>query len=257
MWIGLGVSLIVMTAVWVLSVRMQRASIIDAFWGPGFVVVATACLLSRGDVPWNREQVLLWTMVCLWGLRLGWHLSIRCFGDVEEDRRYAAMRRRHDPGFWWKSLLIVFWLQAVILWFVALPVQLALLGNQAPISVAITIAAVVLWGTGLFFEAVGDAQLRQFRENPENAGAVLNRGLWAWTRHPNYFGDFLVWWGLWLMSLNLGAPIWTVLCPAVMSAFLMKYSGVGLLEKDISERRPAYAEYVRTTNAFFPGPRRS
>lgn len=247
------------TAVWMLSVLLKRASIIDAFWGPGFAVVALFCLWrstqrSGQSLTELMPQLALTAMTVLWGTRLGLHLAIRVFlHDTHEDRRYAAMRARHNPGFWLKSLWIVFWLQGLIMWIVALPLQTALAVQQLPWSAAFTWLAVLFWAAGLFFEAVGDRQLARFRANPANQGGLLNRGLWRYTRHPNYFGDFLVWWGLWLFSVNLGAPVWTVLSPTLMSVFLMKFSGVGLLEKDIASRRPDYVHYVRTTNAFFPG----
>lgn len=255
--ICLALSVALMTGVWVLSLPLRRVSIIDAFWGPGFALLASACwFLSTADA-WNGGQRLLWALTVVWGGRLGWHLSIRCFGEPTEDRRYAAMRDKRNPGFWWKSLGIVFWLQAVILWFVSLPLQFALAGSATALSPFLAGIAVLIWGTGFFFEAVGDRQLRRFRAQPENEGRVLDTGLWSLTRHPNYFGDFLVWWGFWLLSSGLGAPWWTVVSPVVMSAFLMKFSGVGLLEKDITSRRPEYAEYLRTTSAFFPWPGRS
>ncbi len=246
-------SLSLMSIIWLISIPMRRVSIIDAFWGPGFVVVAIATWFLRQE-SWSTWQWVLLAMVAAWGIRLGWHLSIRCFGEPEEDRRYAAMRTRRDPGFWWKSLFIVFWLQAVILWLVAFPLQFALVRPAAEASVWMSSAAFCIWSVGLFFEGIGDWQLAIFRADSENKGKVLNRGLWSLTRHPNYFGDFMVWWGLWLMSFSLGAPLWTVISPLVMSAFLIRFSGAGLLEKDIAERRPQYADYLRTTNAFFPWP---
>ena len=243
-----------MTIVWVISIPLKRVSIIDAFWGPGFLCLAVACWFVKQE-DWSGQQWLLFGMVGAWAIRLGWHLSIRCFGDAEEDRRYAAMREKRDPGFWWKSLGIVFWLQAVILWAVALPLQFALTRSPQSVPAWLSVVAVCIWLIGLTFEAVGDWQLSRFRSNPENSGKVLDSGLWGLTRHPNYFGDFMVWWGFWLLSVMIAAPIWTVMSPLIMSAFLMKFSGAGLLEKDISERRPKYAEYIQTTNAFFPWPR--
>jgi steroid 5-alpha reductase family enzyme len=248
-------ALLLMTCIWLLSIPMRRVSIIDAFWGPGFLVITIACYLLRQQ-QWTSSQWVLAAMVAVWSLRLGWHLGIRCFGEAEEDRRYAAMRQKHDPGFWWKSLGIVFWLQAVIMWMVAMPLQLSLIPKAVGGSAPVLYLAVSIWAVGLIFEAGGDWQLKRFRSDPRNRGMVLNRGLWSLTRHPNYFGDFMVWWGFWLFAWQLGAPVWTITSPLVMSAFLMKFSGAGLLEKDIAERRPQYAEYIRSTNAFFPWPRR-
>jgi steroid 5-alpha reductase family enzyme len=244
------------TLIWLLSLVMGRVGIIDAFWGPGFILItALCCWLTRSE-GWNRAETWLLVMVAVWGARLGVHLSIRVFGDPHEDRRYAAMRKKYDPHFWLKSLGIVFLLQGLIMWFVALPVVATFAVDRGSVRLAVAVSGIIFWGIGFFFESVGDFQLARFRANPLNKGLVLNSGLWALTRHPNYFGDFAVWWGLWLFSVACGAPLWTIVSPAVMSLFLMKVSGVTLLEQDIAERRPGYTEYVRSTNAFFPGPKK-
>ena len=241
--------------VWILSLILGRVCIIDAFWGPGFVLLATLNQLLTSEAGLNRPETLLLAMVALWGTRLGIHLSIRIFGDPHEDRRYAAMRDKYQPGWWLKSLAIVFLLQGLIMWFVALPVIAA---YASPGEVAISFLGplgIFLWGVGVFFEAVGDWQLARFRANPDNKGRVLNSGLWGLTRHPNYFGDFCVWWGLYLIAAAGGAG-WTCLSPLLMSVLLMKVSGVTLLESTITHRRPAYEAYRARTNAFFPGPPR-
>jgi steroid 5-alpha reductase family enzyme len=245
------------TLIWLLSLVMGRVGIIDAFWGPGFVLIAALCFWLTISEGFYRAESWLLALVAIWGTRLGVHLSIRVFGDPHEDRRYAAMRAKYDPHFWLKSLGIVFLLQGLILWFVALPVVTAFATDRRSVTVSLAVSGLVVWGVGLFFETVGDFQLARFRANPRNQGLVLNSGLWALTRHPNYFGDFAVWWGLWLFSVGCGAPLWTIVSPAVMSLFLIRVSGVTLLEKDITERRPGYTEYVRSTNAFFPGPKKT
>jgi steroid 5-alpha reductase family enzyme len=246
--------------VWLLSLAAGRVCIIDAFWGPGFGVVAGAAMLQVPSAARGWPEWLLLSLVLVWGLRLGLHLGLRILRAGEEDRRYAAMRRKYDPNFHLKSLGIVFLLQAVILWFVSLPVLAAIATDETPLrgilQASMAAAGCCLWAVGLLFEAMGDWQLARFRANPENAGRVLDSGLWRLTRHPNYFGDFCVWWGLWLTALSAGAPLWTVVSPAVMAFFLMKVSGVPMLEQDIASRRPGYADYVRRTNAFFPGPPR-
>jgi len=252
--LALAIGYVVM--IWLLSLLLGRVSIIDAFWGPGFVLLALLSYLLTTDAGWNRSESLLLIMVAIWGLRLGMHLSIRIFSDPHEDRRYAAMREKYEPGWWLKSLAIVFLLQGLIMWFVALPVTMAYADEDRTVMAWLGPLGLFVWGVGVFFETVGDWQLARFRANPSNKGRVLNSGLWGLTRHPNYFGDFAVWWGLWLFSFGCGAPFWTIVSPAVMSFFLMKVSGVTLLEKDIAERRPGYADYVQSTNAFFPGPKR-
>ena len=241
---------------WLLSVRWTRADIVDPFWGPGFVVLATTVVLAN---PNTSVQMLatfrcvLLLLVTVWGLRLGLHLTIRWRGEAHEDRRYAAMRAAGTQRWWLQSLVTVFLLQGFLIWLIGLPLQQAL-STDGPVSPLLFAVGSAVWLIGFLFEAVGDWQLTRFRANPENADKVLNTGLWRYTRHPNYFGDFTIWWGLFLMSVACGASWWTAFCPALMSVFLMKFSGVGMLEKDISSRRPGYAEYVRTTSTFWPRP---
>lgn len=240
--------------IWLLSRLAGRYCIIDAFWGPGFAVLATVTARMCPPDRWGTAQTVAFTATCLWAARLGIYLANRILRDPHEDRRYAAMAARYGPGFRWSSLVIVFLLQAVIMWFVALPVTIGCAGILPQRSVLILIPGGLLWAIGVFFEAVGDWQLARFRAQPDSAGKVLDSGLWGLTRHPNYFGDFCVWWGLWLMSYSAGAPGWTMISPLAMAFFLLRVSGVTLLEKDIGERRPGYVEYIRRTNAFFPGP---
>ncbi len=246
-------------ATWVLSVIKRNAAIVDSIWGPLFLVAA----LSYGyDAPhWDAPDAaghvagsetrrwLVIGLVALWSARLAIYITVRNWGH-EEDRRYQAIRARNEPGFTWKSLYLVFAFQAVLAWVISLPLHGSIL-SPVPLGL-LDWAGVALFAVGLFFETVGDWQLSRFKADPANAGKVMDRGLWRYTRHPNYFGDFCVWWGFWLIALSAGAW-WSILGPLVMSALLMKYSGAGLLEKDIGDRRPKYAEYIRRTNAFFPG----
>ena len=221
-------------------------------WGPTFVVVAVvAALVGSGD---SSRRILLALLVGLWGLRLGGHLLLRKLGETSEDRRYAKMRERRGAAFPLWSLVMIFGLQGVLVLVVSLPVQAA-----ARCSAALTAAIVpglVLWAVGLGFEAVGDEQLRRFKADPENRGQVMDRGLWRYTRHPNYFGDACVWWGIWLVALPAGGTWWTFVGPVVMTLLLVRVSGAALLEKDIGERRPAYREYIRRTSGFIPRPPR-
>lgn len=247
---NLAMLLAVMALLWAVASSIRDVSIVDPFWGTGFVLVAWATAL-RVDAPVTRV-LLIACMITLWGVRLSIFLFIRNWGHAE-DKRYAAMRAKHGPKFVRISLFSVFWLQAVILWFVALPIQVAVIRNSSqPLSVFDALG-IALWGIGVFFESVGDAQLARFKSRPENVGKVMDKGLWAWTRHPNYFGDFCVWWGLYVVAA-MGSAGWTILSPLAMSWLLMKVSGVTLLEKTIADRRPDYAEYKRRTSAFFPRP---
>ncbi|MFN0052310.1 MAG: DUF1295 domain-containing protein [Planctomycetales bacterium] len=245
--------LLVLTILWIVSVVRRDASIIDPFWGLGFVLVIWNSVW-RCAAPEPRVWLLA-GLTTAWGLRLSLFLGWRNWGHGE-DRRYAAMRAAHGRRFWWWSLFSVFFLQGVILWFVALPLQIATAENAANPLGWLDLAGFGIWLGGFAFETVGDWQLARFKADPRNAGKVLDRGLWRLTRHPNYFGDFCVWWGLYLIALSGGAA-WTVGSPLVMSILLMKVSGVTLLEQTIVDRRPEYAAYQARTSAFFPALPRS
>ena len=234
---------------WGLSLPMRNASIIDCFWGLGFILVCTVGLrLNDPPVP---HHVVLAGMVFIWGARLSLYLTWRNWG-MPEDYRYKAMRDKHGPSFAWKSLFTVFLLQGFLTWFISLPLQVAMLSDQpAPGNVLMPIG-VVIFIAGLAFESIGDWELARFKAKPENKGKVMDQGLWRYTRHPNYFGDALLWWGIFIAALPWPYVIYTVLSPVLMTLLLMKVSGVPLLEKRMAETRPKYAEYVRKTPAFFP-----
>lgn len=235
-----------MLALWMLSLALEDSSIVDIFWGPGFVLVAWVVVLQEG---WSERGALATGLVTVWGLRLAVHLAVRNIGKGE-DPRYQAMRRARGPAWWWKSLFIVFVFQGVLVWVVSLPLQQAILrGGALGIVDALATAVFV---AGLYFETVGDWQLVRFKARPENRGRVMDQGLWRYTRHPNYFGDFLVWWGLYGLAFAAGAW-WTVVGPLVMSFLLLRVSGVTLLEQGMKSK-PGYEDYVRRTSTFFPRP---
>jgi steroid 5-alpha reductase family enzyme len=242
-----------MLLVWLLSLAKRDASIVDPFWGIGFVLaVVSSVWLSLPPCP---RDILLLLLTTIWGLRLSFFLCWRNWGHGE-DRRYRAMRDYHGPRFWWVSLFTVFMLQALILWFVSFPIQVAAaVGNEIQPLGWLDALGVVLWAIGFTFEAVGDWQLARFKADPRNAGRVMAGGLWKFTRHPNYFGDCCVWWAIYLIAAAGGAW-WTIGSPLLMTVLLLRVSGVTLLEKTIVERRPDYAAYKARTNAFFPGPPR-
>lgn len=252
---NLGIVLAAMTLLWLVSLAKRDASIIDPAWGLGFVLLAWVSLMRAAEL--SDRTWLLAFLTTIWGVRLSGYLFWRNLGHGE-DRRYAEMRQHHGARFAWVSLFTVFWLQAVILWFVALPLQVAAFyARGEPVAWSgLDLLGLALWLLGLAFESIGDVQLARFKADPAHAGQVLDRGLWRYTRHPNYFGDFCVWWGLYLIAAAGGAGV-TVLSPLLMSVLLMRVSGVTLLEKTITERRPAYRDYIARTNAFFPGPPRS
>ena len=247
LFISLATSLGAMFLLWCLSLALRDASIVDIWWGPGFALIS---LVSFALAP--EGNALATGITVLWGLRLGAYLLARNAGHGE-DPRYQAMRRHHGARFPLVSLATVFALQGVLMWFVSLPVQVANHGGAGPAPVTAALGF-GLWALGLFFETVGDLQLSRFRAEPASQGQVMDRGLWRYTRHPNYFGDACAWWGIWLVCLGAPGAAWTVLSPAVMTFFLLRISGVALLERSIGKRRPEYVEYQRRTSAFIPLP---
>ncbi len=239
-----------MLALWLVSIPLRDVSIVDPAWGPAFVLVAAVAAVAGGGCLGRRW--LLFGMTAVWGLRLGTYLLLRKLHDRSEDRRYAAMRERRGAAFIPWSLVMIFGLQGLLVLIVSLPVQVA--AGRGGVLNAAVIPGVVLWLVGFAFESIGDEQLRRFKARSASHGQVMDRGLWRYTRHPNYFGDFCVWWGLWLVALTAGGTWWTFVGPVVMSLLLIRVSGAGLLEKDIGERRPGYTDYIRRTSGFFPRP---
>ncbi len=251
--VGINLALVlgIMFAMWLVSLRLRDASIVDMFWGFGFVVIAW---VSFGlTAPTATRGVLLLTLVTLWGLRLGGYLTWRNFGKPE-DYRYRAMRDKHGAAFPRVSLITVFGLQGLIMWFVAWPIQAAMLSHER--LMWLDAVGGVVWGIGWVFETVGDYQLARFKADPGNQGRVMDRGLWRYTRHPNYFGDFMIWWGIYLVALAGGAW-WTILSPLLMSFFLIRVSGVPMLEAALTKNRPGYVDYIQRTSSFFPMPPRT
>ena len=235
------------SAFWVISLVRNDVSIVDSLWSLMFLLML-GVYMSVADIAGFRAWLLL-LMVAIWAIRLSAFISIRNHGEPE-DHRYQTIRKNNEPNFRFKSLYIVFGLQAVLAGFIALPLLFAASGTT-PLG-WLDYAGVTLWCIGMYFEVVGDHQLKKFSSDSANKGRVLDTGLWALTRHPNYFGEFTLWWGYYCLALAAGGW-WTIVAPLLMSVLLLKVSGVALLESSIRERRPAYAEYVKNTNAFFPG----
>lgn len=249
MWVAAAVLAVAVTLLWLVSLVMRDSSIADIFWGTGFVLVAWAAFLTADGL--DGRRLLLMLLPSLWGVRLTSYLAWRNLGKGE-DRRYTAMREKWGARWWWWSYLQVFLFQGLLIWVVSLPVQ----ASQVPATPGLGWMAAVgsaVWLVGFLFEGIADLQLSRFKGDPENKGKVMDRGLWRYSRHPNYFGNFLLWWGIWIVAAEAGS-YWTVIGPLVMSFLLLRVSGVAMLERTITERRPAYAEYIRTTSAFFPRP---
>jgi steroid 5-alpha reductase family enzyme len=248
---GLLFLLIAASATWLLSLPLHNVSIVDSVWSLLFVLAGWTYAIA-GATPMSARSVLALTLVTVWALRLSVYITWRNRGHGE-DPRYQAIRARNEPHFSLKSLYLVFGLQAVLAWIISLPL-LGATSSARPLGL-LDAAGTLAWLLGIIFEAGGDWQLARFKADLGNRGRVMDRGFWRFTRHPNYFGDFCVWWGLYLIAAGGGAW-WSFLGPLLMSVLLMRVSGVTLLEKDISKRRPEYVDYVKRTNAFFPGPRK-
>lgn len=251
---ALGV-VILMVGTWLVSVAIKNASIVDLVWGFGFVVIGWITRFTAEGV--TARQNLLLILVTIWGLRLTLYLTWRNHGNGE-DFRYVKMRKHWGPRFPLISFATVFTFQGVMMWIVSLPVQLGQ-GDDDPTSLGVlAVVGTAVWAVGMFFETVGDIQLANFKADPASEGQIMDRGLWAWTRHPNYFGDFCVWWGLGLVALETGWPGFIALIgPVLMSYLLLRVSGKALLERNLRKRRPGYESYVARTSGFFPRPPRA
>lgn len=251
--VGAGAAGTVMVLTWVASLVRHDASLVDRVWGIGFAVVAASVFFTvDGDA---GRQLLLLVMTALWGVRLSAYLTWRNWGHGE-DFRYQAMRRRHGARFPWVSLVTVFGVQGALMWVVGLPVMLGQVPETPGLGVLAAIG-VVVWAVGLGFETVGDAQLTRFKADPANAGRVMDRGLWRYTRHPNYFGDACVWWGIAIVAAESGLGAIGIVGAVVMTVLLRRVSGVTLLERSLKKRRPGYDDYIARTSPFVPRPPRS
>ncbi|GAA0605597.1 DUF1295 domain-containing protein [Sporichthya brevicatena] len=244
-----GAVLLLMAGTFAVARKLGKHSVVDVAWGLGFAVVALVSLaLASGN---GTRSVLLAAMVVLWGGRLAWHIGRRNAGHGE-DPRYSELLSKAPPERRTAyALRMIYGLQGALILFISLPVQA---GTHADAAIGpLAVLGVAVWGIGLFFEAVGDHQLHAFKANPANRGQVMDRGLWRYTRHPNYFGDACVWWGVWLVAAETGVGALTVLSPVVLTFFLTKGTGAALTEKRMAGR-PGFAEYVERTSGFVPLP---
>lgn len=240
---------IIVTLLWLLSTLIKNVSIVDLFWGMGFIVVNAVYFCYSGE--FYTRKILLLGLVILWGLRLSFYLSWRNIGQGE-DFRYQEFRRKYGAErYWWVSYFQTFLLQGALMMFVSLP----LLGVNAQTHAnglnALDYLGLLVYMIGLSFEAGGDFQLARFKKNTKNKGKVLNTGFWKYTRHPNYFGDSAVWWSFALFSLAAGS-YWTFIGSVGMTLLIIKVSGVALVEKSLNATKPKYHDYIQKTNAFFP-----
>ena len=250
---GLALIAVLAFGTWIASLVRRDASLVDRMWS---LMIAGPALVYAAQTSWSGPRAFaVLTLVLAWGIRLAAYITWRNWGHGE-DRRYRQIRERNQPNFAFKSLYLIFALQMVLAWIVSAPTLAALAGDR-PFGVLDGVGIVVAM-IGFLFEAIGDAQMAAFKGDAANKGQVMDRGLWRYTRHPNYFGEACFWWGIGLVALAAGGvgAIWTLLSPLLMTVLLLKVSGVAMLEKDIGERRPAYRDYIARTNAFIPGPPR-
>lgn len=239
---------LLMVLAWLISLVKVDAGVADIAWAAGLVAVAWISWWV-GDGLADRRSLLV-AMVTIWGLRLAAHLVIRSHGRPE-DMRYASMRQRAGGRFPLTSLFTVFLARGVVMFVVSLPVQLAMTPTHPEVGI-VSIIGVVIWGVGLFFETVADAQLSRFRNDPDVEGQVLDWGLWRYSRHPNYFGELGIWWGLALVAAETTDARWALIGPALLTVLILGVTGVPPLERHLQERYEGYADYATRTSTLLP-----
>ncbi|NQW37510.1 MAG: DUF1295 domain-containing protein [Flavobacteriales bacterium] len=243
------VILVLVTILWVWSIFIKNVSIVDIFWGFGFVLINAFYVLNSGEL--NLRKILILTLVSIWGLRLAIYLAIRNIGKGE-DFRYQEFRKNYGPKrYWWFSYFQTFLLQGVLIMIVSLPLLGVTLSDSSGDLNLLDYFGLILWIFGFAFEAGGDYQLARFKANPANKGRVLNTGFWKYTRHPNYFGDAAVWWAYAIFSMAAGS-YWQIIGSVIMTLLIIKISGVSLLERTLKNTKPQYKAYIQKTNAFLP-----
>ena len=246
---ALGVIMILMSLLWISSIILKNVSIVDFFWGPGFIISSAFYFFNtEGN---ELRKVLLLILVSVWGLRLSIYLVFRNWGKGE-DFRYQEFRRKYgEKRYWWISFFQVFLLQGILMWLISAPLLGAQLFGKEKDPGILDFIGVAFWLTGFIFETGGDYQLAKFKSNPENKGKLLSRGFWHYTRHPNYFGDSSVWWGYGLICIAAGSYL-PALGSILMTLLIIKVSGIALLEKSLVKSRPDYEEYISNTSSFLP-----
>jgi steroid 5-alpha reductase family enzyme len=256
--------LIYVTLAWLLSLGLRDSGIMDVLWGPGFII-ATAAVAFASAVSYDTANtassafagfpdrwILATSLVAIWGTRLAVHIGNRNRGKPE-DYRYAAWRSGAGASWWWRSLFKVFLLQGFVMWVVAAPLVFVYSEASSMRLTGWDFAGATLWLFGFLFETISDEQLRRFKAEPGNAGAVMDRGLWRYARHPNYFGEAVLWWGLWLIACAVPLGWVSIVSPTLLTYLLLRVSGVTMLERGLMSTKPGYVEYRSRTNAFFPG----
>jgi steroid 5-alpha reductase family enzyme len=232
---------------WLISIIRSNVTHVDSMWSLFFLITAITTGVLSNEL--NQRAIIVIFLITIWALRLSIYLTWRNWGP-HEDHRYANIRKNNQPLFWLKSIYIVFGLQTLLAWVISMSVYAAIHASEAVNG--LDYLAIILFLFGFIWENLADFQLSRFKSNPKNKGNVLNTGVWRFSRHPNYFGESCIWWAIYLFALATGAW-WAIISPILMTLLLLKVSGVSLLEQTIVDRRPAYVDYIRSTNAFFPG----
>jgi len=246
---ALAVIIIFMTLLWIVSAIIKNVSIVDLFWGFGFVLVSVFYFLKSDG--FYARKIIVMALVAIWGLRLSVYLAWRNYGKGE-DFRYRNFRKKYgEKRYWWISFFQTFLLQGILMWLISAPLLGAqFYGDNKALNI-LDYTGIIFWITGILFEAGGDFQLAAFKADPANRGKVLDKGFWRYTRHPNYFGDSSVWWGYGFFCLAAGSYL-PALGSLLMIALIIKVSGVALLEKSLKEQKPQYKEYIEKTSSFIP-----
>jgi steroid 5-alpha reductase family enzyme len=247
--LALLVILALMTLLWFTSIIIKNVSIVDLFWGLGFVLAAGLYFIKTEGS--DTRKTILMALVAIWGLRLTVYLTWRNLGKGE-DFRYREFRRKYgEQRYWWISFFQTFLLQGVLMWLISAPLLGAQYYGTSNTLGVLDYTGIIVWIIGFTFETGGDIQLAVFKSDPANKGKVMDKGFWRYTRHPNYFGDAAVWWGYGFICMAAGSYL-PLLGSIIMTLLIIKISGVALLEKTLKEQKPQYREYIEKTSAFFP-----
>lgn len=243
------ITLSLVTLLWIWSVFIKNVSIVDIFWGVGFVVVNAYYAFMSGEL--DTRKILILVLVSIWGLRLAIYLAARNIGKGE-DFRYQQFRKDYGPKkYWWFSFFQTFLLQGILIMIISLPLLGVHTSENSGDLIILDYIGIIVWLIGFTFEAGGDFQLARFKRDAKNKGKVLNTGFWKYTRHPNYFGDSAVWWAYAIFSIAAGS-YWQIVGSIIMTLLIIKISGVSLLEGTLKKTKPKYLDYIKKTNSFFP-----
>jgi steroid 5-alpha reductase family enzyme len=242
-------SAVLMCLGWVFSLIKKNVTIADSLWGLGFVLIAWLTFFRTEG--FLIRKLMITIPITLWGLRLFIHLCIRNW-NKGEDPRYGQWRKKYGDSFWWVSLFKVFLVQSVFQWIIALGVQYGQIFSSPPHLTILDVLGLGIWSIGFIIESLADWQLKKFLADPSNKGKIMNRQLWKYSRHPNYFGETLIWWGFFVIVLPTPWGIWTIISPLLITYTLLRLTGVTLMEETLFAQNPEYQRYIEQTSSFIP-----